>query len=62
MAPEYTTFTASAHSEITCVQCHIKPGFINMMTHKVISLKEVYHHVMGIPEQIVQTEHEAVIR
>jgi nitrate/TMAO reductase-like tetraheme cytochrome c subunit len=60
MAPEYTTFTASAHSEISCVQCHIKPGFINMMTHKVISLKEVYHHVMGIPEQIVQTEHEAV--
>jgi nitrate/TMAO reductase-like tetraheme cytochrome c subunit len=60
MAPEVSTFTASAHSEITCVQCHIKPGFINMMTHKVISLKEVYHHVMGIPEQIVQTEHEAV--
>lgn len=60
MAPEVTTFTASAHSEITCVQCHIKPGFVNMMTHKVISLKEVYHHVMGIPEQIVQTEHEAV--
>jgi nitrate/TMAO reductase-like tetraheme cytochrome c subunit len=60
MAPEYSTFTASAHSEISCVQCHIKPGFVNMMTHKVISLKEVYHHVMGIPEQIVQTEHEAV--
>ncbi|WP_342433005.1 NapC/NirT family cytochrome c [Neobacillus sp. FSL H8-0543] len=60
MAPEVTTHTASAHSEITCVQCHIKPGFVNMMTHKVISLKEVYHHVMGIPEQIVQTEHEAV--
>lgn len=60
MAPEVTTFTASAHSEITCVQCHIKPGFVNMITHKVISLKEVYHHVMGIPEQIVQTEHEAV--
>ncbi len=60
MAPEVTTFRASAHSEITCVQCHIKPGFVNMITHKVISLKEVYHHVMGIPEQIVQTEHEAV--
>ncbi|MDQ1000826.1 nitrate/TMAO reductase-like tetraheme cytochrome c subunit [Neobacillus niacini] len=60
MAPEVSTFTASAHSEITCVQCHIKPGFMNMITHKVISLKEVYHHVMGIPEQIVQTEHEAV--
>jgi nitrate/TMAO reductase-like tetraheme cytochrome c subunit len=60
MAPEYTTYTASAHNQISCVQCHIKPGFVNMITHKMISLKEVYYHVTGIPEQIVQTEHEAV--
>lgn len=60
MAPEYTTYTASAHNQISCVQCHIKPGFTNMITHKMISLKEVYYHVTGIPKQIVQTEHEAV--
>lgn len=60
MAPEYTTFTASAHSEISCVQCHIKPGAINMITHKMISLKEVYYHVTGVPEQIVQTKSEAI--
>ncbi|MCL6570375.1 MAG: NapC/NirT family cytochrome c [Bacillus sp. (in: Bacteria)] len=60
MAPEFTTYTASAHNQISCVQCHIKPGFVNMITHKVISLKEVYYHVTGIPKQIVQTEHEAV--
>lgn len=60
MAPEYTTYTASAHNQISCVQCHIKPGFTNMITHKMISLKEVYYHVTGVPKQIVQTEHEAV--
>ncbi|WP_066065451.1 NapC/NirT family cytochrome c [Neobacillus soli] len=60
MAPEYSTYTASAHSNIQCVQCHIKPGFTNMITHKMKSLKEVYYHVTGVPKQIVQTEEEAV--
>lgn len=60
MAPEYSTFTASAHNNITCVQCHIKPGTINMLTHKVKSLKEVYYHVTGVPKQIVQSEEEVV--
>ncbi|WP_066258883.1 cytochrome c3 family protein [Neobacillus drentensis] len=60
MAPEYSSFTASAHNQISCVQCHIKPGFNNMITHKMKSVKEVYYHVTGVPEQIVQTEEEAV--
>lgn len=60
MQPEYTTFTASSHNQISCVQCHIKPGLVNMLTHKVKSLKEVYYHVTGVPNQIVQTEDEAV--
>jgi nitrate/TMAO reductase-like tetraheme cytochrome c subunit len=60
MQPEYTTYTASAHDQISCVQCHIKPGTLNMLTHKMKSLKEVYYHVTGVPTQIVQTEEEAV--
>ena len=60
MAPEYATYTNSAHNQISCVQCHIKPGMTNMLTHKVKSLKEVYYHVTGIPEQIVQTDDEAI--
>lgn len=60
MTPEYATYTVSAHDQISCVQCHIKPGFINMMTHKVKSLKEVYYHFTGAPDQIVQTTAEAV--
>jgi cytochrome c-type protein NapC len=60
MAPEYSTYTASAHNNISCVQCHVKPGFTNMITHKMKSLKEVYYHVTGVPKQIVQTEEEAI--
>ena len=60
MQPEYSSYTASAHNQITCVQCHIKPGTVNMLTHKMKSLKEVYYHVTGVPKQIVQTEEEAI--
>ncbi len=60
MAPEYSTFTASAHNNISCVQCHIKPGTISMLTHKMKSMKEVYYHITGVPKQIVQTEEEAI--
>ena len=60
MQPEYTSYTASAHNQISCVQCHIKPGTVNMLTHKMKSMKEVYYHVTGVPKQIVQTEEEAV--
>lgn len=60
MQPEYTSYTASSHNEISCVQCHIKPGTVSMLTHKVKSMKEVYYHVTGVPNQIVQTEEEAI--
>lgn len=55
MAPEHVTFEASAHSEIKCTQCHIEPGAKNMVVHKVESLKEVYYHIVGPPDPIVQT-------
>ncbi|WP_240035306.1 cytochrome c3 family protein [Neobacillus notoginsengisoli] len=55
MAPEYQTFKASAHSEIKCTQCHIEPGAKNMVLHKIESMKEVYYHIVGPPDPIVQT-------
>ncbi|PLS04343.1 cytochrome c3 family protein [Neobacillus cucumis] len=60
MQPEYSSYTASAHNQISCVQCHIKPGAVNMITHKMKSVKELYYHATGVPKQIVQTEEEAV--
>lgn len=56
MAPEHVTFTASAHSEIKCTQCHIPPGAKNLVIHKVKALKEVYYHFVGPPDPIVQTD------
>jgi nitrate/TMAO reductase-like tetraheme cytochrome c subunit len=55
MGPEHITFTNSAHSEISCVQCHVKPGAVETVVHKVESLKEVYYHVVGPPDPIAQT-------
>jgi nitrate/TMAO reductase-like tetraheme cytochrome c subunit len=55
MGPEHITFEASAHNQISCVQCHVKPGAVNEIVHKVESLKEVYYHVVGPPNPIAQT-------
>lgn len=55
MAPEHVTFEASAHNQISCVQCHVKPGITNEVVHKVESLKEVYYHIVGPPDPIAQT-------
>lgn len=60
MTPEYVTYTDSAHSKISCVECHVKPGVVNEVLHKVHSLKEVYLHVTGAPKQIVQTTDQAI--
>jgi nitrate/TMAO reductase-like tetraheme cytochrome c subunit len=55
MAPEHVTFEVSAHNQIKCTQCHIEPGAVNMVTHKIHSMKEVYYHIVGPPDPIVQT-------
>ncbi|NMD68835.1 cytochrome C [Bacillus sp. DNRA2] len=55
MAAEHVTFEKSAHSEQTCVSCHIAPGNVEMVVHKMESLKEVYYHIVGPPDPIVQT-------
>ncbi len=55
MAPEHVTFEASSHSQATCVDCHIAPGNVEMVLHKIGSLKEVYYHITGVPDPIVQT-------
>ncbi|WP_318507296.1 cytochrome c3 family protein [Bacillus sp. T3] len=55
MAAEHVTFQASAHNQIKCTECHIKPGTANLVIHKVESLKEVYSHIVGPPDTIIQT-------
>ncbi len=45
MAPEYTTWQASAHSQIGCTDCHIEPGVLNLMKDKMGAMVQVYKHV-----------------
>ncbi len=40
MQPEYLTWKVTSHAQIKCTQCHIKPGLVNTLTHKVATLKE----------------------
>jgi len=47
MRPEYVTWQASAHSQISCIDCHIEPGAGNFLIHKVKSLEELYKHFTG---------------
>ncbi|MDA8441356.1 MAG: NapC/NirT family cytochrome c [Peptococcaceae bacterium] len=45
MRPEYTTWEASAHSQIACVDCHIAPGIGNLIKDKLHAMVQVYQHV-----------------
>jgi nitrate/TMAO reductase-like tetraheme cytochrome c subunit len=56
MAPEYTTFEISSHSDISCVQCHVKPGLFNTLWHKVEAMEEVYYHFIATPPNPIRME------
>jgi len=45
MRPEYFTWKGSAHSQISCVSCHVKPGEKDSLTQKIKSM--VYKHFKG---------------
>jgi nitrate/TMAO reductase-like tetraheme cytochrome c subunit len=54
MSPEFSTWASSSHSKIACVTCHIEPGAVSLVKHKVSSLKQLYLHVTGnVPQTIV---------
>lgn len=53
MAPEYKTWEVTSHSKIACVTCHIEPGTVSFLKHKVNSLSQLTEHVSGkIPQPI----------
>ncbi len=45
MAPEYATWEVTSHNKIACVTCHIEPGAINLVKHKIGSIGQLYEHV-----------------
>lgn len=37
----------STHGNINCIKCHVEPGFIKELEHKVLSYKEIYAQFFG---------------
>lgn len=47
MNPEYVTWKYSSHSQITCVECHIKPRVVNILLEKMVATKYLYVYLTG---------------
>ncbi len=45
MSAESITHKVTTHSQVKCVDCHIKPGIDNKIKAKILAMKELYHHV-----------------
>lgn len=57
MTPEFATWESSSHSKIACVTCHIEPGAVSLVTHKISSLNQLYLHLTGkVPDTIVMPD------
>jgi nitrate/TMAO reductase-like tetraheme cytochrome c subunit len=58
MAPYGATWEKSAHHDVACVRCHIKPGALEFVEAKGSALREVYVHFTGqVKAPIAVTEH-----
>ena len=58
MEPYGATWEASAHHEIACVHCHIKPGAVQFVKAKGSALREVWVHFTGdVKAPIAVTKH-----
>jgi nitrate/TMAO reductase-like tetraheme cytochrome c subunit len=45
MKPFYDAWQTSAHKDISCIECHVEPGYRNRTLHKFVALQEVYAEV-----------------
>ena len=58
MPPEYTSYLASPHARVDCVDCHIGEGFITeRITRKAGDLKHVFSSVFKTYEYPIQIKH-----
>jgi nitrate/TMAO reductase-like tetraheme cytochrome c subunit len=49
MSPYYAAWTAGAHKQVSCVDCHVDPGVVNHGLHKFVALKELWDHFTTKP-------------
>lgn len=60
MTPEYVTWKYSSHSQISCVDCHMEPGVVNILIEKVAATKHLYAYLSGHyeEEKPIKMKHE----
>jgi nitrate/TMAO reductase-like tetraheme cytochrome c subunit len=57
MGLHYATWSQSAHSDVTCEECHLMPGTLNMFKGKVAAFRQVRLHAGGEVEASVIQGH-----
>lgn len=58
MTPEFATWKASAHQKVACVSCHIEPGPVNFLKHKISALNQVRQHIAKSYRLPIEIPHE----
>jgi len=58
MNPEHVTWSASSHLNVSCTDCHIKPGLGNLLVHKLSAAKELAIYVTGTYEPPIKMSHK----
>lgn len=58
MTPEYVTWKVSSHKRVACTDCHIKPGLVNLLVHKLKATKELFLHFTEAYEIPITMSHE----
>lgn len=44
MHPAWNNWKTSVHAEVDCYDCHMEPGIINLVSHKMKAMNELYLH------------------
>ncbi|MHB8171407.1 MAG: cytochrome c3 family protein [Thermincolia bacterium] len=57
MTPEYQTWAATSHSNISCTDCHIEPGLGNLVAAKAAAMKELYRYVTDTYPRPLKMKH-----
>jgi nitrate/TMAO reductase-like tetraheme cytochrome c subunit len=55
----------STHSNVNCMKCHVDPGVMNTLVHKVLSYKEIYYNFFGhgeMPPDVKLPSNEACLQ
>ncbi|MCL5942050.1 MAG: NapC/NirT family cytochrome c [Actinobacteria bacterium] len=55
----------STHANVNCIACHVDPGFLKQLEHKVLSYKEIYANFFGhggMPPDVKRPTNESCLQ